>query len=141
MIAAVARFVFPFALAVAFALWAKSYVHVGDGFSAGAVAGLGAILQYVGLGRERAARVTGAAWAPALMAIGLVVVLALVFLPVALGLPPLSHFPRPGAPAASVGVLEVHTAAVFDAANAAIVYGALVVAFDRLFPHFRGDVS
>lgn len=135
----VARLIFPFAIVAALALWARSYADVGDGFSAGAVAGLGAALQYVALDHDRARRRTRAGWAPVFLAAGLLTALVVVLAPLAAGLPPVTHFPRPGSSVVSLGVLELHTAALFDLGVAVAVYGALAGTFDSLFPPLRGD--
>lgn len=136
---AVARLIFPFTVVVALALWARGYADVGDGFSAGAVAGLGAALQYVALDHDRARHRTCARWVPAFLAFGLLAALAVALAPLAWGLPPVTHFPRPGSTVVSLGVVELHTAALLDLGIAVAVYGALVGTFDRLFPPLKGD--
>lgn len=141
MKAHVARLVFPFALVVAVALLVKGYAQVGDGFSAGAVAGLGALVQLVVLERRRARSLIGARASRALIAAGLVLVLTVVLGPIALGHPPVTHFPRPGEHVTSLGVLELHTSVLFDAGTAMIVYGAVVAVFDRMLPEFEGGTS
>lgn len=130
----IVRGLFPFALAFAAALLAKSYTSVGDGFSAGAVAGLGAALQYVCVDEPRARALIGARWALRFVLLGLVAALGLLLLPSLAGLPPVSHFPRPGEDVAKIGMIEMHTAFVFDLAIAFVIYGTIVATFDRLFP-------
>lgn len=139
MSAVVARAVFPLLLAAALALWARGYAEIGDGFSAGAIAGTGAVLMFVACDHGMARRRTGAGAAPALLALGLLLALLVVLAPVAFGLPPVTHFPRPGSEAHRFGALELHTAALFDLGIAVTVYGATVVAFDQLFPALKGD--
>lgn len=139
MTGGLARILFPFTLAVAAAVWVKGYAGVGDGFSAGAIAGLGAVAQYVCLGHREAAARVGAAWSWKLVGIGLVLVLIVGIGPTLLGVPPVTHFPRPGEPVLKADILELHTAMVFDLGVAVLVYGALVGTFDRLFPPMKGE--
>lgn len=140
MVEMVARILFPLSLIIAAALWIKGYTDVGDGFSAGAVAGLGAVIQYVSLDHQRAARAVGAAAAIPLITIGLlIVVLTLIVIPPLLGHPPVSHLPPPGGHAPKFGPLELHTTVVMDLGIALLVYGAIVATFDRLFPAWSGE--
>lgn len=141
MKAHIARIVFPFALVVAFALIGKGYAHVGDGFSAGAVAGLGAIVQLVVLERSQARRLIGARLTRGLIGIGLLTVLAVVLGPMAFGHPPVTHFPQPGEHVTKLGVIELHTALPFDIGTALIVYGGVVAVFDRMLPEFEGGIA
>jgi len=134
MTALVVRLLFPVALVVGAALVAKGYAQIGDGFSGGAAAGLGALLPYVALERREAARLVGARAAWKLVGGGLVLALAVALAPVFTGRAPVWHLPRPDAHVARFGVLELHTALLFDLGVAALVYGALVATFDRLFP-------
>lgn len=140
MIELVARALFPLSLVIAVALWIKGYSDVGDGFSAGAVAGLGAVIQYVSLDRRRAARVVGAAWAVRLLGAGLlIVVLVVIVIPPLLGHPPVSHVPPPGAEVVEFGSLELHSTLLFDLGVGLIVYGGIVATFDQLFPAWSGE--
>lgn len=141
MIEGIARLLFPFSLAVAAAIWAKGYVAIGDGFSAGAVAGLGAIAQYVCLDHAHAQRIVGARWAWWLAEVGLLVALLVALGPTLVGVAPVTHVPGPGERVMQVGIIELHTALLFDGAVAVLVYGLLVATFDRLFPVLRGDVQ
>jgi len=133
----VARWVFPFSLVVAVAIWAKGYAAVGDGFSAGAVAGLGGIVQYVCRGHRHAARAVGAAHAWWLVGGGLLLSLGVLIAPVLAGVPPVTHWPEPDAAVLRLGIVEAHTAVAADLGIALLVYGALVGVFDRLFPPFE----
>lgn len=135
----ISRLVFPFCILAALAIWARGYAMVGDGFSAGALAGLGAALQYVALDHRRAHRRTGAGQARPMLVGGLLLALAVVMLPALWGAAPVTHYPQPGQEVLKLGVLEVHTAALFDLGVGLAVYGALVMVFDRLFPPLRGD--
>lgn len=136
MTGAIARVIFPLSLMVALALWARGYAEAGDGFSAGVVAGVGAALAYVTLDHRDARRRTAARWSRWFLLGGLVVALAVALGPLALGLPPVTHWPPPGAEVRTVGVLELHTAALLDLGIALTVYGAVVSTLDRLFPTF-----
>lgn len=135
----VARMIFPFALAVSAGFVIKGYAEVGDGFSAGVVAALGAVAQYVCLDHSHAARVAGAGWSWRCTTIGLVLALAVVLVPVFAGIPPVYHYPRPGEAVHKFGSLEFHTALLFDVGVLLLVYGAIVGTFDRLFPLLKGD--
>lgn len=136
----VARALFPISLVIAAALWIKGYSDVGDGFSAGAVAALGAVIQYVSLDHQRAAQAVGAAWAVRLLGAGLMlVVLVVIVIPPVLGHPPVSHWPAPGAEVVKLGSLELHTALLFDLGVGLIVYGGIVATFDQLFPVWSGE--
>lgn len=130
----IVRALFPFSLAFAAALLVKSYASVGDGFSAGAVAGLGAALQYVCVDEPRARALIGARRALTFVLLGLLTALALLLLPALFGIPPVTHFPRPGEEVSRIGMIELHTAFVFDLAIAFVIYGTLVATFDWLFP-------
>ncbi len=127
-----ARAVFPLALAAAAALLLRSYAEVGDGFSAGAVAGAGAALLFASHPPAEAAARTRAILAPRLIALGLLLTLLTVWAPVLAGHPPVSHFPAPGAHVVAFGALELHTGVIFDLGVAVAVYGAFAGAFGRL---------
>lgn len=133
-----ARILFPFSLVVSIALWIKGYAEVGDGFSAGAVAGLGAIVQYVCLDYDEAQRRVGARWAWHFVSGGLLFALLLLLAPTFFGIAPVTHFPRPGEEVIKLGALEMHTALGFDGGVGLLIYGVLVGTFDQLFPHLRG---
>ncbi len=133
-----ARILFPFSLVVSIAFWIKGYSDVGDGFSAGAVAGLGAIVQYVCLDYNEARHRVGAPWAWRFVAGGLLFTLLLLLAPTFFGMAPVTHFPRPGEGVIHLGALEMHTALAFDCGVGLLIYGVLVGTFDRLFPHLRG---
>lgn len=136
---AVARLLFPLAVVVAVALWAKGYDDVGGGFSAGAFAGLGAIVQYVCLDHDEARRVTGASHVWVFVGTGLLGIVAFALAPVLVGSPPVTHWPRPGAPIVRLGELKLHTALALDLAIGCLVYGGLVGTFDRVFPPLLED--
>lgn len=136
----IARLLYPVSLVLAAALLAKGYGDVGDGFSAGAVAGLGAVVQYVCLAREEARRSAGGGWALRLLWAGLLVIVLLLMVPAVFGVAPVTHWPRPGEQVHKLGVLKLHTATLFDLAVACVVYGAIVATFERLFPAWKEDM-
>lgn len=135
----IASALFPFSLVFALALLVKGYDTVGDGFSGGAVAGLGAALQYVCLEHRIARRRTGGAWSPILAIGGLSFALLMLLSPVLAGYPPVMHLPRPGQEVITFGLLKLHTSVAFDLAVASAIYGTLVTTFDRLFPPSTED--
>ena len=136
---AVAHIIWPLALMAALALWARGYAEAGDGFSAGVVAGAAAALQYVTLGYRDARGRVGAEWSRLLLVGGLMLTLAVTLAPLALGLPPVTHWPPPEAEVRTLGVIELHTAALFDLGIGLAVYGVVVSTLDRLFPTFWSD--
>lgn len=138
---AVARVIFPFTLVVSIAIWAKGYAEVGDGFSGGAVAGMGAVALYVCLDHKHASRVVRARWAWHLVVTGLLTALLVLLAPVFFDVAPVSHWPAPNAHVYSIGILELHTAVLFDLGIMLLVFGMFVGTFDRLFPILRGDES
>lgn len=139
MTGGIARVIFPLSLMAALALWARGYAEAGDGFSAGVVAGAGAALLYVTLDHADARRRTAGGKSRWFLLGGLVVTLGVALGPLALGLPPVTHWPPPGAEVRTLGVLELHTAALFDLGIAFAVYGAVVGTLDRLFPTFWSE--
>jgi multicomponent Na+:H+ antiporter subunit B len=121
------------AVMVAAAIIVKGYVDVGDGFSAGVVVALAVALRYVTLGAERAERsLPLLRHAPAVAAAGLLLALAIGFFPVALGEPPLTHYPRTGESVVEIGTLELSTAVAFDVGVFLLVAGALVEVIHQL---------
>lgn len=122
----VARMLLAPILVVALAILVKGFVDVGDGFSAGVVAALGILLQYVTLGREEVERTLPVRLLPQAAFVALVVALAVALVPLLRGDPLLTHLPAPGAEVTKVGKLELMTAVAFDAAVFVLVLGAVV---------------
>jgi multisubunit Na+/H+ antiporter MnhB subunit len=121
------------AVMVAAAIIVKGYVDVGDGFSAGVVVALGVALRYVTLGAERAERsLPVLRYAPAVAVSGLLLALAVGFVPLAFGQPPLTHYPRPGESVVEIGTLELSTAVALDVGILLLVAGALVEMIHQL---------
>jgi multisubunit Na+/H+ antiporter MnhB subunit len=121
------------ALMLAAALIVRGYADVGDGFSAGVVVALAVALRYVALGVEEAERgLPILRRAPVALAAGLLIALASGFFSVALGDPPFTHQPPPGAHVVKIGMLELITAVAFDIGVLLLVVGALVVLVHHL---------
>jgi multisubunit Na+/H+ antiporter MnhB subunit len=70
--------------------------------------------------------------APVLAAAGLLLGLAVGFVPVLLGEPPFTHYPRPGEHVVQIGTLELTTAVAFDVGVFLLVAGALVEVVHQL---------
>jgi multisubunit Na+/H+ antiporter MnhB subunit len=121
------------AVMVAAAIIVKGYTDVGDGFSAGVIVALAIALRYVTLGIERTERsLRVLAHAPVIAAGGLLLALAVGFLPVAAGDPPFTHRPAPGADVVKLGTLELISAVVFDVGVFLLVCGVLVTLVHQL---------
>lgn len=128
----VASFLLPASLVIAAAILVKGYAFAGDGFSAGVVAALGVLVQYVGLGREEArAKVRARHAMPSLIA-GLSIMLVVVLAPLLRGASVVTHYPGPGEPVVRLGSLELLTAVVFDVGVFLVVLGTFVVVLDHL---------
>ena len=122
----VARLLLVPVLMVAAAILVKGYVDVGDGFAAGVIAALGILLQYLAFGRAAVQRVLPVRHAAKLAVAGLLLSLAVAFVPVLAGGAPLQHAPPPGAEVIHLGSLELLTAVLFDAGVFALVLGMVV---------------
>ena len=121
------------AVMVAAAIIVKGYADVGDGFSAGVIVALAIALRYITLGAERAERsLPVLRRAPGIAAAGLLIALAVGFLPVLAGDPPFTHRPGPGADVVKIGSLELISAVVFDVGVFLLVCGALVTVVHQL---------
>ena len=121
------------AVVVAVALIVKGYMDVGDGFSAGVIVGLAISLRYVTLGPERTERgLPILRHAPAGVACGLLISLAVGFGPVLAGDPPFTHVPGPGEEVVHIGTLELISAVAFDAGLFVLVTSVLVLLMHHL---------
>jgi multicomponent Na+:H+ antiporter subunit B len=121
------------ALMLAAALIVRGYADVGDGFSAGVIVALAVALRYVALGVEEAERsLPVLRRAPIALAGGLLIALACGFFSVALGDPPFTHQPPPGAHVVKIGMLELITAVAFDIGVLLLVVGGLVMLVHHL---------
>lgn len=113
-------------LMVAAGLLVGGYAGVGDGFSAGVVAGLGVLMQYVALGYRDAERLLPGRLAPAAAFLGLLLALLVALIPLTVGKPLLTHWPGPGEHVTKLGKLELMTPVLFDVGVALLVFGAVV---------------
>lgn len=120
-------------LMFAAALIVKGYAEVGDGFAAGVIVALAVALIYVALGAEGAeAALPMLRHAPVLAVGGLILALASGFFPLALGEPPVSHRPAPGAHITKIGTAELFTPLLFDIGVFLLVVGVLTVLLHQL---------
>jgi multisubunit Na+/H+ antiporter MnhB subunit len=124
----VARLVLAPTLLVAAAVLVKGYVDTGDGFAAGVIAALGISLQYVAFGVEETERRLPVRHVPLLAVAGLLLALAVAFVPVAFGEPPLRHWPPADAEVIHLGTLEILSAVAFDLGVFLLVLGSVVAA-------------
>lgn len=108
---------------VAVATMVKGYASAGDGFSAGVIAALGVLLQYVAIGAEETERSPIVHFATAGALVGLALSLAVAFVPVLGGADVLTHWPGPGEHVVHLGTLELITAVLFDVGVFLIVFG------------------
>jgi len=121
------------AVMVAAAIIVKGYTDVGDGFSAGVIVALAIALRYIAFGSEGAERsLPVLRHAPVVAAAGLLLALAVGFLPVAGGDPPFTHQPAPGAHVVKLGTLELISAVAFDIGVFLLVCGVLVTLVHQL---------
>ena len=123
---AVARLMLAPTLVIAVAVLVKGYADVGDGFSAGVIAAVAILIQYLAFGRAEADRALPLRLIPPAAFAGLLVALALAFWPALRGDPILTHLPSAGSDAVKLGTLELITAVAFDVAVFLLVLGAVV---------------
>lgn len=110
----------------------KGYTQAGDGFSAGVVAGLGVVLQFLAFGREETERLPLVRYAGIICFVGLLVTLCVAVVPLLLGEPVLTHFPPADAEVIHLGTLEILTAVLFDVGICLLVFGFVVGAVGML---------
>ncbi len=122
----IARLLLAPALMLAAALLVKGYGDAGDGFSAGVVAGLAVLLQYLALGRREVERLLPVHHAPLVAFAGLLLAFLVAFLPALLGQAPLTHAPAPGEHVVELGSLELHSAVLYDVGVFLLVFGFVV---------------
>jgi multisubunit Na+/H+ antiporter MnhB subunit len=132
MTQAIARLLLPASLMVAAAVLVKGYADTGDGFSAAIIVSLGVLLQYVAYGRHVAAKLPVVRHAPRLAMLGLLLALLVAFVPVLLGDPVMTHYPRAGSHARHIGSLELITPVLFDVGVFLLVLGFAVGAIDLI---------
>lgn len=122
----VSRLLLAPAFMVALATLLKGYVDAGDGFAAGVIAALAVGLQFVAFGSQEVERTLPVRFAPAAAAAGLLLALAVTFVPVVFGRPLLTHSPGPGDDVIQFGTLEILTAVLFDIGVFLLVLGFAV---------------
>lgn len=132
MTRAVARLLLPVTMMVAAAILIKGYADVGDGFSAGIVASLGVLLQYVAYGPALPGKLAVVRHATMISLAGLFVSLSVAFLPVFFGDPVLTHYPRPDEHVIHIGSIELLTAVAFDIGVFLLVFGFSVGVIDLI---------
>lgn len=119
----IARLLFAPALIIALGTMIKGYADTGDGFAAGVIAALAVLLQLIAFGHEEVVRTLPLGAAPLTMAVGLLLSLAVAFVPTLFGRPIMTQFPPPGAPVMHFGTLELLTAVLFDVGVFLLVLG------------------
>lgn len=122
----VVRLVVPVTVMIAAAVLIKGYASSGDGFSAGVIISLGALLLYAALGVERTERLLPMQHAITAAIAGLLLALAVAFIPVLLGQPIFTHAPAPGSKPIYIGTLELITAFAFDIGVFLLVTGSVI---------------
>jgi multisubunit Na+/H+ antiporter MnhB subunit len=119
----VARALFLPTLVIAFGIMIKGYGDTGDGFSAGVIAALGILMQVIAFGVDELDRLPLVRYAPAGTFVGLLLSLAIVFIPVLRGDPLFTHTPGPGEHVVYFGTLEFITPVLFDVGVFLVVFG------------------
>jgi multisubunit Na+/H+ antiporter MnhB subunit len=119
----VARLLLLPTLVTAVAVLVKGYAEPGDGFSAGVIAALGVLLQYLAFGREEAERSLPVHGLGKIAVAGLLLALGIAALPLFLGDALLTHYPPPGSEVVYLGTLELITAVAFDVGIFLLVFG------------------
>lgn len=129
----VARLLLAPTIIVAAAVLVKGYADTGDGFTAGVIAAIGVLLQYVAFGYREASRLLPVRHsAIAGLLGGLLLSFAVAFVPVLRGDAIFTHIPRPGAAVIHLGTLEILTAVAFDIGVFLLVFGFVVGAIDMI---------
>jgi len=111
---------------IAAAVLVKGYADVGDGFSAGVIAALGVLLQYVAYGYDLVEELLPVRLALPGAFAGLLLALCVLFLPALLGDELVTHYPLAGTKPVHLGTLELITAVAFDVGVFLLVFGAAV---------------
>jgi len=122
----VARLLLLPALIVAAGILVKGYAESGDGFSAGVVAALGVLLQYLAFGREEAEKLPVVRYAVPLAFVGLLASIGVAAVPLLFGDAILTHYPPSGSKVVYLGTLELITAVLFDVGVFLLVFGFAV---------------
>ena len=119
----VARLLLAPTLIAAIAILVKGYAQPGDGVSAGAVAALGILMQYLASGRREVEAKLPVRGIGKLSYVGLLIALTVAIVPLFLGDPLFTHYPAPGTHAIYVGTIELITAVAFDCGIFLLVLG------------------
>lgn len=127
LVQTVARLLLAPVLVVAVAFLVKGATGVGDGFSAGIVASMGVLLQFLAFGHRRSERALPLRRVYAVSLGGLLVAFGVSFAPLLVGEPFLSHLPPPGEKVMKVGTLELMTSVLFDLGVGLLVVGIVLV--------------
>lgn len=120
---------------IAAAVLVKGYTDTGDGFSAGVIAALGVLIQFLAFGPDAAADMLPVRLGREITLTGLLISLAVAFAPVLWGEAPMTHYPRPGEEVAHFGTLEILTAVGFDVGVCLLVFGFMVGVVDLIARH------
>ena len=123
---AIARLLLPASMMVALAIMIKGYADTGDGFSAGLIASLGVLIQYVAFGQRLPGQLVIVRHSTSIAQFGLLLALATAFVPVLLGKPVFTHWPGPGDDVNHIGALELITPVLFDIGVFLLVIGFVV---------------
>jgi multisubunit Na+/H+ antiporter MnhB subunit len=117
---------------IAAAVLVKGYADTGDGFSAGVIAALGVLIQYLTFGAAEAGELLPVRYDRELALAGLLLCLVVAFAPVVGGDPVMTQFPRAGHAVRHFGSLELLTAVAFDVGVFLLVFGFAVGVIDLI---------
>ena len=123
---AISRLLLPASIMVALAVLVKGYADTGDGFSAGLIVSLGVLMQYVAFGPALPSQLAIVRHANSLSRFGLLLALAVTFVPVLFGKPVLTHWPGANEHVEHVGAIEIITPVAFDIGVFLLVIGFVV---------------
>ncbi len=138
LVRVVSRLLLPPTLVIAAGILVKGYAEPGDGFSAGVVAGLGILLQYLAFGRGSVERLLPPLVPGVLTFAGMLLALTVAAVPLFLGDPVLTHYPPPGTKPIYLGTLELITAVSFDVGIFLLVFGFTAGAI-QIVAHAQDD--
>lgn len=122
----VARVLLVPTLMIAVATLFKGYAQTGDGFSAGVIAALAILLQYLAFGREVVERYLPVRGLGTLSYMGLLLALGVAVAGLFMGDALFTHYPAPGSEVIHIGTVEVITAVLFDVGIFLLVFGYAV---------------
>ncbi len=122
----IARALLPISVMIAISTLFKGYTDTGDGFSAGVILALGVVIQVACFGIGVMDRIPLLRYAPIAAYVGILLALAVAFIPVIFGQPVLTHWPPPDASVIHLGTIEIITAVAFDIAVCLLVFGFIL---------------